>query len=47
MEAQIPFRVTFDSHLKDITDNSADIYYDIQIMVEPFYFQEKRKIVSE
>jgi hypothetical protein len=45
MEAQIPFRVTFDSHLNEVTDN-ANIYYDIQIQVEPFYFQEKRKVLG-
>ena len=46
MQAQIPFRVTFDSHLNDITDDNANIYYDIQIQVEPFYFQEKRKAIE-
>lgn len=46
MEAQIPFRVTFDGHLNEVTDN-ANIYYDIQIQVEPFYFQEKRKVLSD
>lgn len=47
MEAQIPFRVSFDSHLNEVkvTDN-ANIYYDIQIQIEPFYFQEKRKVVE-
>ena len=43
MEAQIPFRVSFDSHLNEVTDN-ANIYYDIQIQIEPFYFQEKRNL---
>ena len=47
MEAKIPFRVSFDSHLDEVkvTDN-ANIYYDIQIQIEPFYFQEKRKVVE-
>ena len=47
MEAQIPFRVSFDSHLNEVkvTDN-ANIYYDIQVQIEPFYFQEKRKAVE-
>ena len=47
MEAQIPFRVSFDSHLNEVkvTDN-ANIYYDIQIQIEPFYFQEKKKVVE-
>ena len=43
MLAQIPFHVSFDSHLNEATDN-ANIYYDIQIQIEPFYFQEKRKV---
>ena len=43
MLAQIPYRVSFDSHLNEITDN-ANIYYDVQIQIEPFYYQEKRKI---
>ena len=43
MLAQIPYRVSFDSHLNDVVDNE-NIYYDIQIQVEPFYFQEKRKV---
>lgn len=45
MLAQIPFHVSFDSHLNDTID-SENIYYDIQIQVEPFYFQEKRKVVE-
>ena len=45
MLAQIPFRVSFDSHLNEVTDN-ANIYYDIQVQIEPFYFQEKRKAVE-
>ena len=43
MLAQIPYRVSFDSHLNEITDN-VNIYYDIQIQIEPFYYQEKRGI---
>ena len=43
MLAQIPYRVSFDSHLNEITDN-ANIYYDVQIQIEPFYYQEKRGI---
>ena len=43
MLAQIPFRVSFDSHLNEVTDN-ANVYYDIQVQIEPFYFQEKRKV---
>ena len=45
MLAQIPFRVSFGSHLNEVTDN-ANIYYDIQVQIEPFYFQEKRKAVE-
>ena len=43
MLAQIPYRVSFDSHWNDVVDNE-NVYYDIQINVEPFYYQEKRKI---
>ena len=38
-----PLAVSFDSHLNEITDN-ANIYYDVQIQIEPFYYQEKRNI---
>jgi hypothetical protein len=41
MLAQIPFRVTFDSHWDGKSEN---LDYDIQIQIEPFYFQETRKI---
>lgn len=43
MLAQIPFRVSFDSHLNDVVDKE-NVYYDIQVQIEPFYFQEKRKV---
>ena len=43
MLVQIPYRVSFDSHLNEITDN-ANIYYDVQIQIEPFYYQEKRNV---
>lgn len=43
MLAQIPYRVSFDSHFNEVTDN-AKVYYDIQIQIEPFYYQEKRNI---
>lgn len=43
MLAQIPFRVSFDSHLNDVIDKE-NVYYDIQVQIEPFYFQEKRKV---
>lgn len=43
MLAQIPFRVSFDSHLNDAVDKE-NIYYDVQIQIEPFYYQEKRNI---
>lgn len=39
MLAQIPFRTTFDSHW----DGKSE---DVQIQIEPFYFQEKRKVVE-
>lgn len=43
MLAQIPFKVSFDNHMNDVVDKK-NAYYDIQIEVEPFYFQEKRSI---
>ena len=43
MLAQIPFKVSFDNHMNDVVDKE-NTYYDIQIEIEPFYFQEKRKI---
>lgn len=43
MQAQIPFRVSFDSHMNDVVDKD-NVYYDVQIQIEPFYFQEKRKV---
>ena len=43
MLAQIPFKVSFDNHMNDVVDEE-NVYYDIQIEVEPFYFQEKRNI---
>lgn len=43
MLAQIPFKVSFDNHMNDVVDKE-NTYYDIQIEVESFYFQEKRNI---
>lgn len=43
MLAQIPFKVSFDNHMNDVVDKE-NTYYDIQIEVESFYFQEKRKV---
>lgn len=43
MLAQIPFKVSFDNHMNDVVDKE-NAYYDIQIEVEPFYFQETRNI---
>ena len=43
MLARIPFRTTFDSHWDG---KSEDVHYDVQIQIEPFYFQEKRKVVE-
>ena len=43
MLAQIPFKVSFDNHMNDVVDKE-NTYYDIQIEVESFYFQEKRNV---
>ena len=43
MLAQIPFKVSFDNHMNDVVDKE-NTYYDIQIEIESFYFQEKRKV---
>ncbi len=41
MDAEVPYRVTFDSHVNEAMDT---VTYDKRIIVEPFIIQKEKKI---